>query len=352
MKNLLKNIAVHFDPNIKMAQVGEVLVGLGNSQESNPGIILQHKTQAKRYNSLSEYINQTDFSHIDPVQDCKTFYIEDYSVDTLVSIWLFLNKINKQTMPENIHIWIDYATRWEQGNTTTTGDAFESYGCLQNAFIITQKELSPEKILCSSLSFLSHLIVLKIDPASIPNHIDNSHYQQAYQALTKEYQKYTYLIKASETDVLNIPTQDPNIIKQVSAIFIQIDFISSLHKVFLRHDKKNSPTKEGFTLIVAYNPKVLGTGSDIVISVDPDKGVQLKKLWQRLEDEENRLWDGNRPDNNARPLKSYPDNNGPNEPWWDDMGKYTLIASPKKVQAEYGRRVPWNLVKKIIKTIY
>jgi hypothetical protein len=104
--------------------------------------------------------------------------------------------------------------------------------------------------------------------------------------------------------------------------------------------------------MAVHNSKVKGTGNDIVISVDPLKNVYLKALWSTLEKEENLLWGKSRPKNNPRPLKSYPHNNGPNEPWWDDMGNYTLIAAPKMVGSEYGRCVSWNRVKELIKQLY
>jgi hypothetical protein len=104
--------------------------------------------------------------------------------------------------------------------------------------------------------------------------------------------------------------------------------------------------------MAVYNPRVVGTGNDIVISVDPLKRICLKALWYALEEEENRLWEGKRPNDTPRPLKSYPNKDGPNEPWWDDMGKYTLIAAPKMVGNQYGRRVNWKKVKELIKELY
>ena len=116
---------------------------------------------------------------------------------------------------------------------------------------------------------------------------------------------------------------------------------------------KKSPTKDGYALMAVYqDEQAKGIGNDIVISTDPIKHIHLKALWNALEKNENDLWEGNRPKDMPRLLTSYPNNNGPNEPWWDDMGNYTLIAAPKMVGSEYGRRVSWNRVKELIKELY
>ncbi len=352
MNKIPEGAFVIFDPNKKIANKGEVLVGLGNTREENKGIVLQHKTQSKRYSSLSQYVIETDFNTLNPDECCKRIYIEDFSVDTILSLWIFLQKVHKKKMPENISSWINYATRWEQGDTSTTGKAFESYGCLQNALALSQQSSSPPEVLISSLSFLDFLIGNDIDPAAIPQNVNNPSYTLSYEALKKEFQSYEYTIGESDIEVLWVPKKNSDTRKEVSAIFIQTEIVSSIQKVFLRNDKINSPTKDGFALMAVYNPKAFGTGNDIVISVDPQKNIQLSDLWVALEKEEDKLWKDARPDDSPRPLSSYPDNDGPNEPWWDDMGNHTLIASPKKVGNEYGRRVSWEIVKQLINKLY
>ena len=352
MDNILKRLLVIFDPNKKIAQKGEVLVGLGNTQEKNDGIVLQHKTGKIRYDCLSQFVYETNFNILDPDTCCQQFYIEDLSVDTVLPIWLFLHKVHKEEIPENVNVWIDYSSRWEQGDTSTTGEAFESYGCLQNALVLSQRSSSPSEVLSSSLFFLDFLIGNDINPAAIPADLDDPNYALSFEALKREFQNYESIIDESETAVLQVPQKDSDTTQEVSAIFIQTEIVSSIQKVFLRNDKLLSPTKDGFALMAAYSPKAIGTGNDIVISVDPQKHIWLRELWLELEKEEDKLWSGARPDDSPRPLASYPDNNGPNEPWWDDMGNYTLIASPKKVGDEYGRRVSWETVKQIIKQLY
>ena len=340
------------NPNKKVADTGELLVGLGDSTVDNKGIALQHKTQTVYYESLSQYVYSTEFKNLNAPQCCQQIFIEDFSVDTILSLWIFLHKKLDQVLPENVINWVNYASKWEKGDTTTTGKAFESYGCLQNALVLSMKNYSASEIVTESLDFLSTLIRQNIDPATISKLTNNSTYGQAYESLEKEYKKYQALLSDNETAKLHIPQIQSNEPKEVSGIFIETEIISSIQKVFLRNDIENSPTRNGFAFMAVYNTKAKGTGNDIVISVDPLKKVHLKALWKALEEEENSLWEEIRPKDNPRPLKSYPDHNGPNEPWWDDMGKYTLIAAPKMVYGQYGRRVSWERVKQLIKQLY
>ena len=340
------------DPNKKFANRGELLVGLGDSTIDNDGIVLQHKTQTKYYESLSQYVYNTEFGDLDNTSCCKQIFLEDFSVDTMLSLWIFFQKKSKKILPDNMLDWINYVNRWERGDTTTTGKPFESYGCLQNALGLSMRNQSPLEIVTESLGFLSTLIKDNVSPATINELSDNSTYRQAYKALEKEYENYQTLLKDNEIVQLYLPQIENSEAKESSGILIETEIISSIQKVFLRNDEENSPTQDGFAFMAVYNAKAKGTGNDLVISVDPLKRVHLKALWKALEDEENNLWEGDRPKDNPRLLKSYPNNNGPNEPWWDDMGKYTLIAAPKMVNGQYGRRVSWERVKQLIKQLY
>jgi len=58
-------------------------------------------------------------------------------------------------MLPNIQIWIAYANKWESGDTSTTGEAFESYGCLQNALTLENVQQTPKDTLTKNyLRFL------------------------------------------------------------------------------------------------------------------------------------------------------------------------------------------------------
>jgi len=348
----MKRFEVIVDPNRKEAYRGELLVGLGDSRKRSEGIVLQHKTEPRWYPSLSQWVYENDFSGIDREKCCHRIYLEDFSVDTVVALWLFFKKVSGEPLPENIKVWIDYANRWEQGDTSTTGEPFHSYGCLQNALASALRENGATETLSKSLAFLEELVRQGCDPAVIPSGLNDDLYRLAIASLQKEYARYESLIGESEVETLCLPTADEKRRRRVSAIFIETAMVTSIQKVFLRNDRDHAPTGDGFTLIALYKPAAAGTGNDIVISVDPAKGVQLRELWQALEREEDRLWEGKRPHKNPRPIASYPDGNGPDEPWWDDRGNYTLIASPKRVGNEYGRRVDWPTVKRLINECY
>ncbi len=351
MTEFLEGINVTVDPNKDMAQIDELLVGLGNTQIANQGIVLQHKTQNKRYESLSHYVSEMQIDESWNTRVYKIIFIEDFSVDTILSIWLFLYRVNKNDITTNIQIWIAYINRWERGDTSTTGKAFESYGCLQNALALNKQNQMPKEILEKSLIFLDYLVHHNIDPVHIPTIPSMVQYADAKSSLLSEYEKYENIVKNSEVSIFHIPKIDNEEKKKVSGIFIEMSMVTSIQKVFLRNDE-NSPSGDGYALMAIYNPKAKGTGNDIVISVDPMKNIYLKSLWYALEKEENLLWNGKRPVDNPRPLKSYPDGNGPSQPWWDDMGKYTLIAAPKMHDSMYGRRVTWDQVKQLIDELY
>jgi hypothetical protein len=340
------------DANKKVADTGDLLLGLGNSTLDNKGIVLQHKTETIYYESLSQYVYEREFKNLNSSQCCQRIFVEDFSVDTILSIWIFLHKKSNHDIPKNVLNWINYACKWEKGDTTTTGKAFESYGCLQNALVLNMKNHVPLEILTQSLAFLSTLIRQKTDPAKIGKLTNNTTYRQAYESLEKEYKKYQSLLHDNEIIKLFIPHKESGEPIELSGIFIETEIISSIQKVFLRNDEEYSPTHNGFAFMAVYNAKAEGTGNDIVISVDPLKNVHLKSLWSALEKEENLLWGKSRPRDNPRPLKSYPHNNGPNEPWWDDMGKYTLIAAPKKVGVNFGRKVSFEKVIELIQQLY
>lgn len=349
MHKLIENFSVLSDPNKQIANKGEILIGLGNTQIDNKGLVFQHKTSKKQYLSLSQYVYKLKIKN--KIQDYHTLFIEDLSVDTLLSIWITLNKMSQHQLPKTINLWLDYVSRWESGDTSTTGKPFNSYGCLQNALLLNHQNITVKELLSSSLYFLGYLIEHSINPANIPEISNFDLYSMAKNNLFIEHKKYNTIVKNSEILVLNIPKINSENNVKISGIFIEIDIISSIQKVFLRNDN-DSPTKDGYALIAIYNSSMKGTGNDIVISVDPVKQIHLKALWKALEKEEDTLWEGNRPKDDPRPLKSYKKNDGPNEPWWDDMGRYTLIAAPKMVGSKNGRRVSWKYVKKLIKQLY
>jgi len=348
--NLLSQVSVFSDPNKKVAQKGQVLVGLGNTNIHNEGIVLQHKTAEKRYASLSAYILETSFDEEVLPQCCQEIYLEDFSVDTVISLYIFFTKISCSKLPENLSIWVDYASRWEQGDTSSTGKPFESYGCLQNALVQGLPDASPKERLGRSFVLLETLIENKVTPSSIPD-LATEEYKVATSTLQNIDAVYHDMVEKSEVVTLCVDSTIKDECTVVSGIFIDEPIVSSIIKVFLRNDEK-SPTGDGYGVMAVYNADAKGTGNDIVISVDPSKEVHLKKLWEALEKEENELWKNKRPKDLPRKLVSYPDNNGPNEPWWDDMGKYTLIAAPKMVDKIYGRQVSWERVKELIKELY
>ena len=107
--------------------------------------------------------------------------------------------------------------------------------------------------------------------------------------------------------------------------------MSGAAKAFARNDHEHAWFCQGFSLIAVYRP-LANPGEDLTISVDPTAGIHLEDLWRALERLEDRRWGDKRPRDQPRPLKSYEkktDNPGPNQPWWDYGGRYTLVAAPR-----------------------
>lgn len=132
-------------------------------------------------------------------------------------------------------------------------------------------------------------------------------------------------------------------------------------KIMARTDTANTWTRKGYAVLAIHRPGEAGTGNDMVISSMPESGIRLTPLWQALEQAENERWAGQRPADDPRWLESYRDPDdpkamrpgAPNQPWYDDKGKHTLLAAPKLLATgEPGTRLDWyaDVLPKLWKT--
>lgn len=124
-------------------------------------------------------------------------------------------------------------------------------------------------------------------------------------------------------------------IRENSDALLLINPKSRLFKQLARTDKKNSPSKKGFTLLIVVR-EIIGIQKKLhryIISTDPSSGFHLKGLGMMLEKQEQRL-----ENSSEMPLlkgrERLPGNTGRygynvNSPWYDGRGhKYTIIDSP------------------------
>jgi len=301
---------VVFDYSKKEANDNEILIGLGNCSKCI------NKTE--KFPSCALYLYNNPIKY-----NGETIYIEDFSPDTIIPIYMLLN----ENIPQK---YIDYATKWETGKSDT--DIFKSYGVLQNALINSLEGDTTYKIE-KSLEMLDFFIKNNFDLDNIPQN-NNELYLQAINYLNNEVKNYQKILENAKSYNLVI-NKVP-----VKAIFLDNVNITPFIKLLLRKE---------FDLITSFNEKFKGSGNDVVISVKPESGLNLKELWEKLEQEETKKWNGKRPSNKPRKIVS---TDKWNEPWWDDMGNYTLIAAPKKIDDEYGSKLSYNEIKQIILNTY
>jgi hypothetical protein len=301
---------VIFDYSKKEANENEILIGLGNCK--------------KCINKTPEFPSCSLYLYHNPIKyNGETIYIEDFSPDTIIPIYMLLNgKIPKK--------YIDYATKWEEGKSDK--DILKSYGVLQNALVNSLKGDTTFKVK-KSLEMLDFFIKNNFDLDDIPKN-NNNLYLQALNYLNNEIKNYKNILKNAKIYTLYINNTP------VKAIFLDNINITPLIKLLLRKD---------FDLIASFNEKFKGSGNDVVISVKPESKLNLKELWENLEREETKKWNGKRPNDNPRKIVS---TDKWNEPWWDDMGKYTLIAAPKKIGDQLGSKLTYDEIKKIILNTY
>ncbi|AZV47411.1 hypothetical protein C3L23_09055 [Nautilia sp. PV-1] len=299
-----------FDPYKKEADKNEILIGLGNCEKCI--------NKNEKFDSCAEFLVHNPIKY-----GGEKIVIEDFSPDTVITIYMLINgKIPKK--------YIDYATKWEVGESDR--DVFKSYGVLQNALINSidgNESVKVEK----SLEFLDFLIKNDYDLDNIPSN-DNPLYKLAFKKLQNEYKKFDETLKNAEIYTLKING------RKVNAVFLDNVSVTPLVKLLLR---------QKFEFIASFNEKYKGAGNDVVISVSPESGLNLKELWENIEKAETEKWQGKRPSDNPRKIVS---TDKWNEPWWDDMGKYTLIAAPKKTGEMFGSKLDYDEVKRIILQTY
>ena len=300
-----------FDSNKKIAYKGEVLIGLGNGKNSINKTPQFPSCALYFYNNPIKYENQT-------------IYIEDFSVDTIIPIYMLIKgNISKK--------YIDYSTHWEKGEEDKK--ILKSYGVIQGALIASLNDLSITQKVEKSLELLDFFIKNNYDLSNIPY---NKHY-----LYLKAFNKICEEIKNFKNILINSEQYNLFITKTIKTIFIENQSITPIIKLLLR---------KRFDLIVSFNEKYKGSGNDVVISISPNESFNLKELWINLEKAETKAWNEKRPSNNPRKLIGV--NNIYNEPWWNDMGNYTLIAAPKSVEDQEGSKLSYDEIKQIILDTY
>jgi hypothetical protein len=370
-------LRIIYDPNKQTAEAGEILLGLGITTDlqgepiPQSGVVLQHKGTAWR--SLSEFIQHGTEAQIadwrkrlgnpdTPANIQGRLYVEDASPDSCLGFIFFLARlfgVPETALPAD---WCDYATRWELGDTRTTGEPFSSWSCLHSALghshIALQQDESSADVegieagFPACLRYTLTLLNQRVAPDQVPEILPSAEHLRARAHLRQEYQAYRHSLSSAEILQLRLPMSGTRRHLLIDAYLATEVTALGSKKVFLRADREHTWLGQGFSLMALYRPSIRGSGNDMVISVDPVTGIHLEALWRELERLEDQHWGGERPRDNPRPITSYPRGQGPNQPWWDDQGRYTLVAAPKKVGEQWGSRLTWNDVRAAIWSLY
>lgn len=349
----LQQIKVRHAPHQKEAAANEVLFGFGHGDGA--GICLNRKT--KGMESVSMLVAMADET---TVAEWKSriknpsemiVVLEDLSPDTCLAFLLFYGKLagwDRELVPDS---FLDYVNRWERGDTKTTGAPNQSWGCLHSAlshvYFMEDAASAIRAGFSNCVLFVTELLQLRMEP----DQVDASKGELGARALTflaREYQAYQQSLNHAHCLQLSVPIANSAIEMQVDVYLSMEDSPLGAAKAFLRSDREHTFFGSGFSVMGVYRPDRLGTGDDMVISIDPTSGLTLQALWERLEELENAKWLGDRPCDAPR----FPEVSRANQPWYHEMGKYGLIAAPKMEKGQAGSKLGWNDVTDTIWELY
>ena len=244
------------------------------------------------------------------------------------------------------------------------------HSALGHDFIASQPGEAPdgqgiEAAFPIGLRYLLGLLALGVAPDRLPETLPLAEHHAARLYLRQEYQDYRHALTSAECLQLRVPLPGERRALLVDAYLATEVTLGGARKVFLRNDVEHPWFGQGFTLMALYRPHAEGSGNDITVSVDPGAGVYLRAIWQALERLEDERWGDDRPRDRPRDLESYKVETveadggkttryvGPNQPWYDEKGRYTLVGAPKRLDdGRLGSRVTWQDVREQLWACY
>ena len=354
-----------FDPGVSSAGAGCLLVGLGDPRQREQladveGIALNHKplddSQAlHRLSSVCEYVWSADDGLIDSWRkrlpggpaSLRRIVVEDLSLDTCLALLLFFHRTGHSSLAETeLGAWVRYVADWEAGFYSDSVEMRHSAAVqmtmLGHSYLSQTPPLgvpddSLRTGLCACLSLLRTMIDAGMSPHAAVPRLHIAEYSRAMAQFEYEAQQYRLALAYGRSCQLMVPLADGGRRVLIDALILEEVEPSGILKLFARTDLERSWTRKGYTLLAIHRPSQAGTGNDMTISIDPAFGLTLRDLWLELERRENLAWGEDRPRDLPRRIASYrrPDGSSdpaaPNEPWWDDSGRYTLIGAPKRL---------------------
>lgn len=336
---------------------GSVMIGFG---DPNPGgtahavVLSQKGYRGERLYSVSQFLTSVPDSmwamwsqRVADLEDVKTLFVDDYSLDTCFAWLLFVARLEERPVSAatdfDVGAWVKYVTAWEGGNFVDVA-VESSPACLLTALghaLLPAPGADAKPGLDSCLQFLQEM--LDVCPAppvgGLPSSFSSGLYRQALAQIDFDRQQYEAALTRGKTFQLLLPSSVEGGHEQrlliVDALALNETEPTGILKVMARTDRTHTWTRRGFAVLALNRPSQAGTGNEMTISVDPAPQLTLKALWRRLEELEDERWAGERPRDDPRPIVSYLNDGrmkagAPNQPWWDDNGRYTLIGAPKE----------------------
>lgn len=313
----------------------------------------------------------------------KEILVRDASPDSCIALAVICLRL----LGREIDIrWLNYATLWQQGETTLTGSVFQSFGDHLSALTHTEYHnwqggqesygSHTAKAIQIGLQFTLALMGQGASPFDLQS-IDKNSYSDDLKSLyvkstsRLQYEETIYKqISHSSTKVqLAVHLSDTGRKTLIDCILFSDATNTSSLKNFTRRDSE-SYLGSGYAMQALYRSQIghKGTGRDFTISVDPQQGISLWRLWQELEIREEAAWaafaetdDGfarprsNEPDHN-RKLVSYERDDCPVlpslQPWWDGGEGQTILGAPRSVLHQGtmlpASRLNWSDIKQAI----
>lgn len=357
---------VKLDHTGDQTALGTVVIGLGdpNPDHSGQAVILNHKGyRAQRLASVSQFVATASDQmwsmwkeRVATPADADVLVTEDYSLDTCLAWLLFVARLEGRPLSSAATFdeaaWVDYATAWEEGRFVDA--AMEtSPACLFTVLghaLLAGAGADASRGFGLCLQFLQEILDACPTPSAsgLPPSFDSELRRQAVAQIGFDRQQYETALQRGKTFQLLLPNSvlgsGAERLLIVDALELEETEPTGILKTMARTDRSNGWTHRGFVVLALYRPSQVGTGNDMTVSVDPISYLALDALWRKLEELEDERWGSARPRDVPRPLVSYADATGatrpgsPNEPWWDDNGKYTLIGAPRN----NGSRLDWK----------
>jgi hypothetical protein len=289
-----------------------------------------------------------------------TLIVEDASPDSCFGLFCLLLRLSDLPAAALPRGWVDYMRQWEMGSILVGKSPYESYGCLHNALVHRTVDHEPARSWCDGLQLLCEGLRCESPPTALPTTVATPQLDTARAFLAFEEQAYEESLSHALRLQLALPMAGTIGRRRLIDAYIAEETIpSGALKAFARTDRVRPFLKNGFALLAIYRPIAAGDGNDFTITVDPHAGVELSKLWKRLEDEEDEKWGGERPRGNPRKgIRGYPGEmqaggrNAPDQPWYDG-GDYALLAAPRKLpDGRFGSRLNWAEVCEALWDVY